>query len=74
LGVHDGLKVATLDDQLANGAGVFTRQRRQSTIGSVLADTDGRNRKLSAILRWTIENKLATAGWSTSAVQCNWGP
>ena len=32
LGVHDGPKVATLGDQLVNGAGVSLRQRGQSTI------------------------------------------
>ena len=42
LGVHDGPKVATLGDQLVNGAGVSPRQRGQSTIGGMLADTDGR--------------------------------
>ena len=45
LGVHDGPKVAMLGDQLVNGAGVSPRRRGQSTIGSMLADTDGRKPK-----------------------------
>src|SRR3954453_940026 len=41
LGVHDGPKIATLGDQLVNGAGVSRRQRRQSTISQfTLVDTD----------------------------------
>ena len=75
LGVHDGPKVAMPGDRLVNGAGVSLRLWGQSTIGSKLADTDGRNRQLSTNLRWAIgKNRLATAGWSTSAVQCNWRP
>ena len=42
LGVHDGPKVAMPGDRLVNGAGVSPRRRGQSTIGGMLADTDGR--------------------------------
>ena len=45
LGVHDGPKVAMLGDRLVNGAGVSPRQRGQSTIGRMLAETDGRKPK-----------------------------
>lgn len=59
LGVHDGPKVATLGDQLVNGAGVSSRQRGQSTIGSMLVDTDGRKPKNS---RQTLVGRLKTNG------------
>jgi hypothetical protein len=45
LGVHDGPKVAMPGDRLVKGAEVSSRQRGQSTIGSMLADTDGRKPK-----------------------------
>ncbi len=45
LGVHDGPKVAMPGDRLVNGAGVSLRRWGQSTIGSMLADTDGRKPK-----------------------------
>ena len=41
LGVHDGPKVAMPGDRLVNGAGVSPRQRGRSTIGDLVAGTDG---------------------------------
>ena len=72
LGVHDGLKVATPGDRLVNGAGVFRDEGASQRSAACLPTRTAVNQKLSAYLRWAIENKLATAGGSTSAVQCNW--
>ena len=56
LGVHDGPKVVMPGNRLVNGAGVSRRQRGQSTVSDLVADTDGRIQKqLSVILRWGFE-------------------
>ena len=49
-------------DRLVNGARVSPRQRGQSTIGELLAETDGRNREsdLSANLRWALKTRELT--------------